>query len=308
MLIRAQPSPHAVTAPPVLYKYLRAERTDVVQAQKLRFTQPTATNDLFELKPVFDSIVPDSQFESYMRPSDLMLEEAMRRHYETLSPKDKARLSFPDLMRLIKSRPDVIDKLLNDLMPTFKSFVKDFTPRLREMMTRTFDRMIGILSLSEIPTNQLMWAHYASDHRGFVLGFDTANSFFDGRRSANDDFYHLRQVSYLDRNNDSVTLIEMGGKDIFFTKSTAWSYEREWRMIAPLGSDIHHPPADDEVVLFDFPASALHELVFGARATSAMRSDLITIVKSNPQLAHVRLREACAADRQDNIEIKDFHA
>lgn len=38
---------------------------------------------------------------------------------------------------------------------------------------------IGILCLTDNPLNQLMWAHYANEHKGLVLEFDVTHKFFD---------------------------------------------------------------------------------------------------------------------------------
>jgi hypothetical protein len=295
----------APSVPRVLYKYVRPERIDAVQLKKLRFTQPTATNDLFDLKPVFESLVPEDEFETLMRPTESMFEGAMRRQYEALPPETRAQLTFEDLMALADSRPDLVEESYRQVMPHFKTFIKDFTPQLRQMMIDAFSRMIGILSLTETPTNQVMWAHYAHNHQGLVLAFDTTNGFFNRRCSANDEFHHLRQVRYVDRKADGVSLVRMSGNDVFFTKTSGWAYEQEWRMIAPLGSDLNHPPGDDEIVLFDFPASALLEVIFGARAGDGLRAGLRSIIESDSQLAHVGLREVFASERGSTMEIRD---
>lgn len=303
--MHGKPLSHAPSVPSVLYKYVRPERIDTVQLKKLRFTQPTATNDLFDLKPVFESLVPDDEFETLMRPTESMFKEAMRRQYEALAPEIRAKHTFEDLMALADSRPDLVDESYRQVMPRFKTFVRDFTPRLRQMMVDSFSRMIGILSLSETPTNQIMWAHYAHNHQGLVLAFDSTNGFFDRRRSTNDEFYHLRPVSYVDRKADGVSLVRMSGNDVFFTKTSGWAYEQEWRMIAPLGSDLNHPPRDDEIVLFDFPASALLEVILGARAGDELRAGVRSIIESDSQLTHVRLREVFASERASTMEIRD---
>lgn len=295
----------APSVPRVLYKYVRPERIDSVQLKKLRFTQPTATNDLFDLKPVFESLVPEDEFETLMRPSESMFEEAMRRQYEALAPEIREQLTFEGLMALADSRPDLVEESYRQVMPYLKTFVRDFTPQLRQMMIDAFNRMIGILSLTQTPTNQIMWAHYAHNHQGFVLAFDTSNGFFNRRRSKNDDFYHLRRVNYVDRTSDGVSLVSMSGNDVFFTKTTGWAYEQEWRMIAPLGSDLNHPPGDDEIILFDFPASALLEVIFGARASDGLRAGLRSIIESDSQLAHVGLREVVVSERESTMEIRD---
>lgn len=39
-------------------------------------------------------------------------------------------------------------------------------------------KKIGILSLTENPSNLLMWAHYANSNQGFVIAFDSSHEFF----------------------------------------------------------------------------------------------------------------------------------
>ena len=215
-------------------------------------------------------------------------------------------MTFDEMMNRVRSRPDLVDEAIRSSIPQVRAFAHDFTPTLRRMMTDGFSRMIGILSLTETPTNQAMWAHYADNHQGFVLTFDTANTFFHRRRSLNDDFHHLRKVIYMARTPAGRSLIKLDGNDIFFTKSDEWAYEREWRMISPLGSDLSHPPADDEVVLMDFPAAALREVTIGVRASGALRATLRGIVTSDSDLGRVRLQEAHVSDREPSIRIRDW--
>ncbi|MEJ8827109.1 DUF2971 domain-containing protein [Variovorax humicola] len=40
------------------------------------------------------------------------------------------------------------------------------------------NRNVGVLSLTEDPINELMWAHYANSHSGFAVGLDMSNEFF----------------------------------------------------------------------------------------------------------------------------------
>ena len=43
-----------------LFKYMRPERIDVVENLEIRFTQPDALNDPFELRPQFESLVAEA--------------------------------------------------------------------------------------------------------------------------------------------------------------------------------------------------------------------------------------------------------
>lgn len=44
-----------------MYKYGTPERLDVLRNALIRYTQPAALNDPFELRPFFDSLVPEAE-------------------------------------------------------------------------------------------------------------------------------------------------------------------------------------------------------------------------------------------------------
>ena len=179
------------------------------------------------------------------------------------------------------------------------------TPSVRKMLTEGFARFIGILSLTEVPTNSAMWAHYAENHKGFLLGFATCHEFFNRQRSEKDEFNHLRRVQYIDRSGSNRSLMDLDGNDIFFTKSTEWAYEREWRMITPLARSLDEAPEADEVKLLDYPASALSEVVIGASSTVATRNGILDCLR-DVSLSHVQLRAAHIDQDSFGLVIRDF--
>jgi hypothetical protein len=59
---------------------------------------------------------------------------------------------------------------------------------------KVLNQSVGILCLSEMRDSLLMWGHYADNHRGLVIGFDSDHPFFNKKRNENDDFGYLRKV------------------------------------------------------------------------------------------------------------------
>lgn len=114
-----------------------------------------------------------------------------------------------------------------------------------------FNDRIGVLSLSEVPDNCLMWGHYASNYSGMVIELDPTHDFFQ----MNDDNGFMDRVHYTNE-RPVITMDEMkalgyklvtmvGGSwrrliadknPIFCTKNESWSYEKEWRYIRVLNS------------------------------------------------------------------------
>ena len=117
----------------------------------------------------------------------------------------------------------------------------------------------GIFSLSETDTDQLMWAHYANEHKGLALGFEVeTNSILADNRHC---------FAIIQRN------LEVPFDDPIFrrcvsTKPTAWGYEKEWRYI------------DETDGLHTFPGK-LVEVTFGLRCTEENRLKIISLAKEN---------------------------
>lgn len=103
----------------------------------------------------------------------------------------------------------------------------------------------GVTSLSETQRNILMWAHYANEHRGLCIGYDSDPFNFKSQvKNSNDIFYKLHKVNYdtsrYDPYHDELNnetrfkWIASVTKKILTTKSDEWIYEKEHRYITPV--------------------------------------------------------------------------
>ena len=91
----------------------------------------------------------------------------------------------------------------------------------------------GVLSLSKIPNNPLMWAHYAGKHTGYCFEYEIEND------------SDLIEVSYSTKRPTKIPFFAKGtfdpdfGQrlmlDQFSTKSSDWAYEKEVRILRPFG-------------------------------------------------------------------------
>ena len=117
-----------------------------------------------------------------------------------------------------------------------------------------FTKNIGVYSLSQTETDELLWAHYANSHQGFCLEYS-----LDELMSYQLEGETLLEVDYKDAppilslmNLDS----EQTYKQLVATKSKSWEYEREIR--ACVGSS--------GIREYDF--RALKAVYFGVRCSS----------------------------------------
>lgn len=132
--------------------------------------------------------------------------------------------------------------------------------------------MYGILSLTETNINLLMWSHYADNHNGIAIGFDSSHDFFDAtksskeniRNSANDYIGLLKNVRYsASRKMKSDNLNEM-----FFLKSNDWWTEREVRFVLPAAeADKIELNDRGHNFLYEVPSDAIISITFGLRVS-----------------------------------------
>jgi hypothetical protein len=117
---------------------------------------------------------------------------------------------------------------------------------------------LGVLCLSEVYNDIIMWSNYADNHRGIVLQFD--KSTLEG-----DPTY--RYCKAMDYKNNIITLHDMNiyaekpdelARMLLFKKTDRWQHEREWRIIVDPGlNDIAGCRT------FKYPKLALTGVIFG---------------------------------------------
>jgi hypothetical protein len=212
-----------------------------------------------------------------------MLPEEQR----SLLPYEAAADAFKSFMETDQSRSAVSEGLLR-----FLRFNAHAAAPLCESLYEALNRGVGILSLTEVPDKPLMWAHYAESHRGILLGFNEEHSFFNCQCSDNDEFYFLRKVIYADL-PPTTSALGVDGNALFVTKGTKWSYEQEWRMLAPLeDSSRCIEISGDTVHLFALPPQALVSVVIGARASAELERSVRDAERASAELAHISVSRA----------------
>jgi len=278
----------------MLFKYLRPERVDVIEKLEIRFTQPDALNDPFELRPRFESLIPEAEVLAHYSATPVDFEPMLRQAYAMLPDEHRSRLAYEDAASAFRSFMDTERgrSAVSAGLLTFLRSMRDMAPPLCATIYEALNRNVGILSLTEVPDDLLMWAHYADSHRGILIGFDERHAFFNRRRSENDEFYFLRKVFYADI-PPAPSILTIEGNAMFVTKGTKWAYEREWRLLAPLkDSSRCVKVAGDSVHLYSFPPDALTSIVIGARAVATMEDAVRKILCANASLSSVAVSRA----------------
>lgn len=278
-----------------LYKYFHPDRVDVLERAQLRFSPPHAFNDPFDLKPNIQGFASREYWNAAFREA---LPKIVQEQYAELPEEVRARVSVEIIQALIGTKASTMEQEGFDLA----QFV---APNLRSVMETKLEELIGIFCLTEKPDNLLMWAHYADSHQGFVVEFDGADSYFNQRRSEDDEFCHVRKVKYSDK-RPTLSLSEIESLDTFLTKSLDWEYEQEWRMLMPLSManrTIKGMPID--IHLFEFPRRIVKAVILGSRANESLKRRITDILKGSKEYDHVRVRQAQIDREEFKVNIVD---
>lgn len=99
-------------------------------------------------------------------------------------------------------------------------------------------RRYGVFSLTENSNDMLMWSHYAGQHTGICIEYERHSNNVLGDLSVTrpvryTDAYPL--ISYKEAAHlqyQSASLDDSALSSYIYTKSSCWSYEREWRAIS----------------------------------------------------------------------------
>lgn len=262
-----------------LYKYLKPERTDVLEQLQIRFSPAVSMNDAFELRPLTKGWAAweeardllKARFTNFFAKADTpekMLQVAVANHPEAEATFRQAmRIIGPEAwVHLVRQNVEVnLEEAARQAHDTLEQNWDGIASKIHDVL----GTQIGILSLSEDPRSTVMWGNYADSSRGFVVGFDERHSWFHQRRSDNDDLCELRKVTYVSTNS-SKYFSELTGQDVVYSKLDSWSYEKEWRMTFPLAMGTDTGTLDSfrqPVIVFSFPATCLREVIVGSRAT-----------------------------------------
>jgi len=119
-----------------------------------------------------------------------------------------------------------------------------------------------VCCLSASCNNVVMWAHYANQHKGMCLMFNSHKSGLIRDNVLPVQYYDKYPSDLVDaRRIDDWGMLT---KHLLAAKSSAWSYEQEWRAFR-----VNDSNADDtKGALYKYDPSLLSGVVFGIKASS----------------------------------------
>jgi hypothetical protein len=269
--------------PKSIYKYLSPTRTlDLLNSLLIRFSQVSVLNDATEFKP------PTKGFASPTAAKELLRQKLIAEGFPSKELSDALKGLPPEVGDRIKEQAIALmeSHLVGLMEMTF--------PLVEKKIYEALDKDAGILSLSETPSNTLLWSHYAEGGRGFLIQFDPAHPWFWAQRSENDELRHLHRVTY-ESDRAQKYLLDTNGNDILYTKGKDWTYEQEWRILRSFDEAAKNLGPDKngkDIFLLAIPAKSICGIVIGYRANSDSVAEIRSIVDRNPALSHISFTKA----------------
>jgi hypothetical protein len=261
--------------PPVLYKYRSWDNKlhqSLLRDNKIFFASPQAFNDPFDCRiPIRCDLLTEKQ------KYELYLEAARGRWPDR--PEEEIAREAEELRRGARFDDPV---MLSQLQQKWENILLGW----------------GVFSLSEDPTSILMWSHYADCHRGFCVGFKTAEWDVEERRWEQQGIQtHGHPVIYEDkyptilpdnsRNNYDI-------KQVLLTKSELWAYEKEWRAL--LFFQTNKPLCIRDAVF--------SEVILGCQMPPEYKSQVVEVVRGKS--SSIRIRQAVKKEGEFALDLVDW--
>ncbi len=239
--------------PKRLFKYraLTNRTLDMIVSDQVYFADPSTFNDPLDTRPSVDVDVEGNKLVEVLRR---LVER--RTNAEMTAAAKSIRYRGPRTREHIErhSRRQA-DRLLKDIeyQATYPDTGREGHKRfllghwIEDELNRQYDK--GIVSLAERSTCPLMWSHYGDQHRGVCVGYSIPDRVAEDIRKVRYRGGRLVRAGKLAEMLDgSRTARREVDEAVLLRKARSWRYEREWRLIGPLG--LTSSPLEMEELIF----------------------------------------------------------
>ena len=186
--------------PEKLYRYREVNDylKEILKERILYFSKPSEFNDPFDMKP----LAPWSEdIDEKIKFYNIIYSILNRKHDITINRDNLAHYESEYL------------KIIGDLQ-----------------------NKLGVLSLSNLRDNTLLWSHYSDGHKGVCLEFNLRGTDFENKCECikygnynEDKQYEISEIKKLPHLLEADMLKKLGDMMVLH-KSQSWFYEEEWRI------------------------------------------------------------------------------
>jgi hypothetical protein len=285
--------------PDYVYKYCDTRGTDILLKLRLKITPPNRFNDPFELAPRMKASVARREALKLIKNK-----QSQRAIFEKMTANGQFTGNFKEFRKVTRSHREKMVQAVQARYP-------DVAADLRRDFIDPVSSEYGLLCLSAVSDNILMWSHYSRSHTGIVVGLDGRHALL----SSNEP--ELVPVEYREER------VKMGYhaarrsrelqeqiNSLIRRKSPQWSYEREWRQLRFLRQCKKEEDASSlgrVNYFFLIEPQLIRQVIIGCRAPKTLIRE-ITKIKTLSHFAHVQFLHACMHKTDFALEFELFSA
>ncbi len=268
-----------------LYKYVDENIVRVFEESRLKLTPLHELNDPFESLPSIDLTYNTRQLKQRFLDKD-----ALRGLWERNPERCGQWGTFKKFVAAMRN-PETKKKMIS-VMTDVVSLRRGIGDVVEGQRRSGF-----LLSLTEVPSDILMWAHYARSHTGGVVELVCQSN------PVSLQHVQLHKVRY-DLRRPSIKPILIGQAlneqytAAYLTKSPHWSYEKEWRTIFPKDLLKH----DRGRYYLSIEPECITGVIFGCNMKWDLKEQLRGMLGKEPW-KHVKIREAQLHNEEYKLNI-----
>jgi hypothetical protein len=279
--------------PVTLYKYCSARSAlRILEEMRLKVALPNECNDLFEFTPRSKVLLTRASMLQKVRDEP----EHFRPTYENLVA-DGYTGAFDKFMHDL---PGQIEKKFPEVLRLYKLQLVENDLNSRDLASR----FAGILCLSETSTSAPMWAHYAHDHSGAVVGLCISKKTFP--------YGIYSKIRYCKHRVPVAPNAPVGDKlfkaqihRTVFRKNVEWKYEQEHRVLFNLRHLSRSAlPKGKTGYFVDIWSDSIQSVTFGGLMLPPLQRKIRKLLHSKPMFQHIRQFQAVRHPKKFTLETR----
>jgi hypothetical protein len=282
---------------PTFFKFFSRPTAEIVlRNRSLRWSRPGTFNDPFDCQ--FDLYFPELD--------DRMKGDILERQYQSIfegGPADPNN-KLGEMLLVLKNRAPkwTRQQYFKEMAAGVDGVLANATGMQAEFfgLMRTHSETLKLLCLSVATDSVTMWSHYAEQHRGVALRFETPEGVDSPWRLAEPVNYTVELPLAMTRENFVDYAAGRAALDpqalartMVLSKAKEWEYEKEWRIASGDGRDKTREFEDIE-----FNRKELTGLILGARMPDGDKARFVDLARNlNPSVEILQARLAARAYR-----------
>ncbi|MDX6768925.1 MAG: DUF2971 domain-containing protein [Elusimicrobiota bacterium] len=258
------------------YKYMPASTAKIVLANRTRrWSSPVIFNDPFDNTQELRVNFTDAELQRTVN-------ETLARLIETKTrPNENMELAIALLLAAAAAGPD--DKRREVARQAREQVMPAISPAGMAALRQVWREEVGrarVFCVSELNDIAPMWNHYADQYRGVVMEFEVIDELDPGLLLAQPIVYQDEPPAISSAQNWADSMLRVTGSKSYaqmieecqYIKSTAWAYEKEWRVV----SRVRPGDRGDTGTYNDIPfrPRELSAVFFGSKCGDQDRADI----------------------------------